>query len=109
MIFKRVLHPVGQGAFFTEQFYDENDVNIFTVAYDCGEKNSNKHLEREIDNTLYPTGQPVEIDLMFISHLDEDHISGIEYLVKKKELDKSQCGDTSTTLSAGCETHASTT
>ncbi len=69
MIFKRVLHPIEQGAFFTEQFYDENDVNIFTVTYDCGEKNSNKHLEREIDNTLYPTGQPVEIDLMFISQL----------------------------------------
>ena len=30
MVFKRVLHPVGQGAFFTEQFYDAGG---FIAAY----------------------------------------------------------------------------
>lgn len=36
LYFKRVLHPVGQGAFFTEQFFD-GDNTIFNVVYDCGE------------------------------------------------------------------------
>ena len=36
MIFKRVLHPVGQGAFFTEQFYDESGKVVHNVVYDCG-------------------------------------------------------------------------
>lgn len=81
LYFKRVLHPVGQGAFFTEQFFD-GDNTIFNVVYDCGELHSIKHLEREINNTLIATDQPEVIDVMFISHLDEDHISGIDYLVK---------------------------
>ena len=31
MIFKRAFHPVGQGAFFTEQFFDDNQD---TLLYD---------------------------------------------------------------------------
>ena len=35
MIFKRTFHPVGQGAFFTEQFYDDNqDTLLYNVVYD---------------------------------------------------------------------------
>ena len=58
------------------------------MVYDCGELHSIKHLEREINNTLIATGQPEVIDVMFISHLDEDHISGIDYLVKSGCLTK---------------------
>ena len=36
MFLKRVLHPVGQGAFFTEQFYDESGKVLHNVVYDCG-------------------------------------------------------------------------
>lgn len=88
MVFKRVLHPVGQGAFFTEQFYDENGTAVFNVVYDCGEKSSTKHLDIEIDNTLNLTGTPLEIDVLFISHLDEDHINGVSRLVNMHCLTK---------------------
>ncbi len=37
IFFKRILHPVGQGAFFTEQFLDENGTSVLNVVYDCGE------------------------------------------------------------------------
>ena len=41
MIFKRVFLPVGQGAFFTEQFYDNNqDTLLYNVVYDCESKSS---------------------------------------------------------------------
>lgn len=34
MIFKRTFHPVCQGAFFTEQFYDDNqDTLLYNVVY----------------------------------------------------------------------------
>lgn len=80
-VFKRVLHPVGQGAFFTEHFFDSAGNAFFNVVYDCGEKSSTNHVDREIDNTLNLGGKPEVIDVMFISHLDEDHINGIGHLV----------------------------
>ena len=81
MIFKRILHPVGQGAFFTEQFFDENWAAMLNVVYDCGELRLTKHLDREIENTFNPTDKTEVIDVMFISHLDEDHINGINHLI----------------------------
>ena len=88
MLFKRVLHPVGQGAFFTEQFFDDQGTAVFNVVYDCGEKSTKKHLHLEIDNTLNLNGKPLVLDVMFVSHLDEDHINGIEHLVNSGCLTK---------------------
>ena len=53
MVFKRVLHPVGQGAFFSEHFYEDSGINYFNVVYDCGEKRTTKHLDPEIENTFH--------------------------------------------------------
>ncbi len=88
MVFKRVFHPVGQGAFFTEQFYNEKGDAVFNVLYDCGEKRSTKHLDIEIDNTLNLKDKPLVINVLFISHLDEDHINGLSRLVKMGCLTK---------------------
>lgn len=83
MVFKRVLHPVGQGAFFSEHFYEDSGINYFNVIYDCGEKRTTKHLDPEIENTFHVVDDnPVIIDLMFLSHLDEDHIKGLDHLIK---------------------------
>ena len=81
MVFKRVLHPVGQGAFFTEQFFDVAGNAVFNVVYDCGEFRTTKHLNCEIENTLNVTGVAEVINVLFISHLDEDHINGIDHLI----------------------------
>lgn len=36
----RTFHPVGQGAFYTERFYDEGQGKpVFTAVYDCGSVN----------------------------------------------------------------------
>ena len=80
MVFKRVLHPVGQGAFFTEQFYDDNqDTLMYNVVYDCGSKSSGiqKQMERTIESTLH---DKKTIDAMFLSHFDDDHINFVNYL-----------------------------
>lgn len=32
---RRIIHPVGQGAFYTERFFDNDSVKAL-VVYDCG-------------------------------------------------------------------------
>lgn len=79
----RELHPVGEGAFFTEQFYDEKKSCVFSVVYDCGSYHKQ-------DKVLFPQIEKAftskEIDFMFISHFDNDHIKGIKRLIEKQKL-----------------------
>lgn len=80
IVFKRTLHPVGQGAFFSEQFFDATMENVlYNVVYDCGSKSSGiqKQMERSIKSTFY---DKKEIDAMFLSHFDDDHINFVNYL-----------------------------
>ena len=83
----RTLHPIGQGAFYTEKFeYDGQHCN---VVFDCG--GTEKFIEKEVkgycdslpcDNeSLKPT-----IDAVFISHFHEDHVNGLETLLNKAEV-----------------------
>ena len=86
---KRVLHPVGHGAFFTEQFLEYangSDKNVFNVVYDCGVQVNLPLLNQEIDDVFANTDRK-HVDFLFISHLDKDHVSGIKYLIKKSYAD----------------------
>lgn len=69
----RYFNPVGQGAFFEELFYNNNfKMGVHTV-YDCGSENSimlNKQIQK----------CPSNINLLFISHFDNDHVNGIKEL-----------------------------
>ena len=85
-IFKRTFHPVGQGAFFTEQFYDDDIENLsYNVVYDCGSKSIDikKQMEHSINNVLYDRKQ---IDALFLSHFDDDHVNYVNYLKEKGYL-----------------------
>ncbi len=73
----RSFLPVGQGAFYIEQFsFGTERVN---VVYDCGSLTDVHIVEKEIRNN-FQKGET--IDAVFISHLDEDHINGLPYLLK---------------------------
>lgn len=76
----RSFLPVGQGAFYCECFGEDSDVK---VVYDCGSSTDKNIVEREIRSN-FRKGE--KIDAVFISHLHEDHINGIPFLLKHCEV-----------------------
>jgi len=67
----RTFHNIGQGAFYTEEFYG------LTMVYDCG--GSRKEIiEDKIRNTF---NENKTIDKLFISHFHNDHINGLQFLL----------------------------
>lgn len=84
IVINRIIHPVGQGAFYTEtiETIKTND-RRYNIVYDCGStttylKNSSKTiLETEI-KSFYNNKE--KIDLLFISHFDNDHVNGLKHL-----------------------------
>lgn len=77
---KRTFHPVGQGAFFTEQFFDAHLGKVlYNVVYDCGSTSPgiNTQMEREIKNCFH---ERKKIDVLFLSHFDDDHVNYVQYL-----------------------------
>ena len=68
-ILTRTIHPVGQGAFYSEVF-SVRKKKLFTVVYDCGrDKKVSTDVKIERLNA---------VDLIFISHFHDDHINGIK-------------------------------
>lgn len=77
----RTFHPVGQGAFYSERFYEENGLE-FTMVYDCGSEDSNRW---ELHEKIYDFRQELKgraIDLLFISHFHSDHVNGLKELLQ---------------------------
>lgn len=74
----RSFLPVGQGALYCECFYKARTDEKLNIVYDCGSLTNVKIVEREIKNN-FEKGERIEA--LFISHLDEDHVNGIPFLL----------------------------
>ena len=74
----RSFIPVGQGAFYCEQFMNEESNETINIVYDCGSK-SKSIIEKQIENT-FDKGETIHA--VFISHFHYDHISGLEHLLE---------------------------
>lgn len=70
-------HPVGQGGLFSATLRSTRKKE-FRFVYDCG--GTKKPLEREINNIA---AKDDPIDMLFLSHLHNDHVNGIENLLKR--------------------------
>lgn len=76
----RSFLPVGQGAFYCEKFkLNPDDNNFINVVYDCGSLNNPKRVEKQIKANFH---EGETIHAVFISHLHNDHINGLEFLLK---------------------------
>ncbi len=74
---------VGQGGFLIGRIVqrDINKSREFTYAFDCGSINR-EHFEQGLDACSVQ-----RIDVLFVSHLDLDHINGIDALAAKVKID----------------------
>lgn len=74
------IHPIGQGLFYSG-FLELHSAR-FDMVFDCGSKNPSD-LSREI--LRYRAEREIDqygLDLLVISHFDNDHVSGIDELLQ---------------------------
>lgn len=80
----RRQHSVGQGFFHSGNLYDTDGKCRLRYVIDCGSKakyQSNR--EKQIDDFVSGVGAGGMLDLLLISHIHEDHVSGIERLLDR--------------------------
>lgn len=80
---QRLFLPVGQGAFYCEKFSEEDFCGKVNVVYDCGSLSGLSLLKAEIER-VFDHGEI--IDALFLSHLHEDHINGLPFLMKRCQV-----------------------
>lgn len=75
----RTIHNAGCGSFCTESFYLPRRCKgrYFNMVYDCGSSDMEKEVRQEASNYFAHFGN---IDILFISHFDKDHVNGIKAL-----------------------------
>lgn len=70
--------PIGQGGFYTATL--DLDKNSYTLAYDCGSLTDLARLEAEIEQFAAELANR-PLDLLVLSHLDADHVNGVNKLL----------------------------
>lgn len=79
----RTIHPIGQGAFYTETLHRPGSNDDKHIVYDCGVLPLSNRLKEEVGNIL-PKGSI--IDVLFISHFHADHVNGIKLLAERHKI-----------------------
>lgn len=88
------FHNIGQGLFYSGLLNksDSNSQSTFSFVYDCGTFSSKTLLRQEIDayKLLLPgvrNSRNKKLDLLIVSHLHDDHVNGLEYLLKDVDVE----------------------
>lgn len=74
-----IQHPVGQGGMYSGKL--DCGARPVRWVYDCG-SNQSRELQRELGHVA--ADGPV--DILFLSHLDSDHVSGVDLLLAATEV-----------------------
>ena len=77
LVHERYVFPVGHGGFAGEK------IGNFVVAYDCGSLSSTSMVENCVDHASEHVDH---VDLLFISHFDNDHVNGLRYLLSQVKV-----------------------
>ena len=81
----RIIHPVGQGGFYTETL--SNDTQEATFVYDCGGfDKAKKNMKDYLDSFLQKGKPKKKVEAVFISHFHADHINGLQYLLENADV-----------------------
>lgn len=73
----RTFHPVGQGAFYSEENIKNGERSTkINAVFDCGSLKGGAWLSDYIKNNFHN----IKPDILFLSHYDIDHYNGIKYL-----------------------------
>lgn len=76
----RTFHPVGQGAFYSERFYEDEHLEAkCNIVYDCGTSWGSVIKAKKVVTQAFDKKDV--IDYLFISHLDYDHLSLVLTLI----------------------------
>lgn len=76
----RTFHPVGQGAFYSERFYEGSTPEAkHNIVFDCGTAWGHVGKMKKVVSQAF--NQNDVIDYLFISHLDYDHVSLVDTLL----------------------------
>ena len=83
----RIQYPIGQGCFHAGSIRPpetaKDDAQAFHYVYDCG-SDDQEALGEAIDNYKTITSR---VDALFVSHLDRDHVNGIDGLLSAVNVD----------------------
>ena len=83
----RIQYPIGQGCFHAGSIHEgdaaDHDVHGFHYVYDCG-SDDRRALGEAIDNYKNQTSR---VDAVFVSHLDNDHVNGLDSLLSVVRVD----------------------
>jgi hypothetical protein len=75
------FNPIGQGAFYTGKIDTYlNKCNEFNFVFDCGTLSDRSNLITAISNFKRNLNNNL-LNVLFISHLDDDHVNGINELL----------------------------
>ena len=83
----RIQYPIGQGCFHAGSIHEDgtadDDIHAFHYVYDCGSEHP-QALGEAIENYKIQTSR---VDALFVSHLDNDHVSGLDRLLSAVKVD----------------------
>lgn len=81
----RIIHPVGQGGFYTETLSNGKEEKTF--VYDCGGFDKAKTKMESYLKCFLSKEKPLkQIEAVFISHFHADHINGLQNLLENAEV-----------------------
>lgn len=76
---------VGHGGFYTEAVCIPGFQEIFDYVYDCGTKEKKSRIQRFVNKYVDEliARNKYTLDLIVISHIDDDHINQLDYLLRR--------------------------
>ena len=95
MHMQRFFLPVGQGAFYLERFWLQEHEHPINVVYDCGaviEQSTARDIQCNQSNMeciikrVFQKGETIHA--VYLSHLHEDHVNGLQALCKWCKVNK---------------------